>query len=207
MASRVLPPIIGLAGHAGTGKDTAAKFLAVLGYRPFSFSDALYTEVADAFGVPRHLLTTRETKETDTSLLALEHCGDAGFIAALLDADVINTMVDGYTVSRSPRWIMQRWGTEYRRRQDPDYWIKRAADIYRRRGPLMANTSTRFENEAAWIRAGGGVIFRLQRDAAGCAAHSSERDLPAALVDAEVDNNGSLDDLFKHLQAALATLA
>jgi dephospho-CoA kinase len=57
--------IIGLAGKAGTGKDTIADYLVrKYGFVKFAFSDALYQEVQDAFGLEdQDLLRNRDTKE------------------------------------------------------------------------------------------------------------------------------------------------
>ncbi|HET7674766.1 MAG TPA: hypothetical protein VFL54_04525 [Gammaproteobacteria bacterium] len=198
-----LPPLIGFAGVAGAGKDTAAKFLGVYGYRPFSFSDALYREVADAFSVTMESLYYRALKDAPQLELALARCRDDGFICALLEAGEIATQPAEYEKPRSPRWILQRWGTEYRRKQNPQYWIERVAEDYRRRGPLMANTSVRFQNEAEWILSERGLIFRILNDSAGCEAHVSENRLPDEMIAGEIDNNGTFEELFENIQIAL----
>ena len=68
--------LIGLAGHAGSGKDSVADYLVSrYGFVKSSFSDALYREVAAAFGLPdESLLRDRATKEVPTELLAAKKC-------------------------------------------------------------------------------------------------------------------------------------
>ena len=52
--------LIALCGAAGAGKDTVADMLPA---RKLAFADALYREVAEAWGVEQHVLRCRETKE------------------------------------------------------------------------------------------------------------------------------------------------
>jgi len=122
--------VIGLHGPARAGKDTIADYL-VANYRfiKFAFSDALYREVAAAYSLPdESLLRGDGTKESSTERLSLNYCVDGGFrdVArhALLEAH--QGLVFPQTVGLSPRWVLQHWGTEYRRASDPDYWTKQA---------------------------------------------------------------------------------
>lgn len=62
------------------------------------------------------------------------------------------------------RWILQHYGTEYRRAADPDYWVKKAhqalLDLYLEDEPgthLVVITDVRFGNEADLVRYWGGL--------------------------------------------------
>lgn len=178
------PIIIALTGLAGAGKDTVADTLVThAGFTKIAFADALRSEVAEAFGLGDRygILSDRAGKEQPHNLLALVRCGYgdlaasefvqcmAGAAATLDDPDLDYTaLVDA---PRSPRQIMQLWGTEYRRAQDPDYWTTQARA---RIGQLMVAgeregytriviTDCRFDNEAATVRALGGTLWQVVR--------------------------------------------
>ena len=62
------------------------------------------------------------------------------------------------------RRLLQWWGTEFRRAQDQDFWVKKAEVFAFRamsRGQAPVFTDVRFPNEAEMIRKNGGVIVRI----------------------------------------------
>jgi hypothetical protein len=207
--------LLGLAGAAGSGKDAVADYLGRrYGFIKFSFSDALYREVAAAFGLPDDsLLRDRETKEVPSELLALEFCTDDEFVRVVqrFPGEPV-TITDPI----SPRQILQWWGTEYRRAQDPDYWIAQAEQWLVRvheitrypehRPQLFVNTSVRFPNEHAWIKELEGNVWHLRRDAAApVAGHVSETPLPVLDGEREIFNNYTLDYLYKGVDQLLTS--
>lgn len=165
--------IIALTGSAGTGKDTAADILVThCGFTKLAFADALRAEVQAAFNVPPELLTRRDLKEMHTAALALVECTDMGFLGALarrlisLDSGVGRAWL---TQPHSPRQILQWWGTEYRRAQRINYWLDLLRDRIHQLHALDGRTrfviaGARFENEAALVRAMGGVVWQITRD-------------------------------------------
>mgnify|MGYP002132648988 FL=1 len=164
--------IIALTGLAGTGKDTAADILAThCGFTKLAFADALRAEVQAAYNVPAELLTRRDLKEMPTAALALVECTDMGFIGALARCAAGEGNLVGkawFCEQRSPREIMQLWGTEYRRAQRVNYWLELLRDRIRQLHALDGRsrfviTDCRFENEAAMIRAMGGVVWQITR--------------------------------------------
>lgn len=209
---------IGLAGAAGSGKSSVAEYLVErYGFVHFSFSDALYREVAEAFGLENEdLLRDRTTKEVETPLLALGNCADDDF----------NFLVQGLfapedhcdTTPHSPRQILQWWGTNYRRAQDPDYWIKKAEDwiwkVFQAapypelRPQLFVCSSVRFENEREWIKDPNGSIWHLRRfNAAPVHAHESENELPVLDDERVIYNNYTLDYLHRGVDQLLSSSA
>jgi len=206
-SSRTLPPslLLGFAGHAGSGKDTCAQILAAYGFRSIAFADALRGEVAEAWRIDARMLSDRETKEWDIPALAIANCADTAFVRQM--------QLCGHDLQapRSPRFIMQRWGTEYRRAQDGDYWVKlvvRWAGCMRGAGwHQLAITDVRFRNEMAAVRSLGGHVLRVHRpDAQPLAADTGEHvsealplieDLPI------VHNDGDLGHLESELVRVL----
>ena len=180
--------LIALCGAAGAGKDTVADMLPA---RKLAFADALYREVAEAWGVEQHVLRCREAKETPTGELALFRCADDSFV-------VDSHFGDHWGIARSPRQILQWWG-DYRRAQDPDYFVNATAQhIANGLGPLVI-TDVRFPNEAALVRQLGGQLWQIRRPGyeAGGTGHASDTDGREFRPDVVLENFGNLDDLHR----------
>jgi hypothetical protein len=182
--------VVGLIGLKGAGKDTAAGFLKRLGYQRVAFADKLYLEVANTFSVSLELLQRRETKETPLEVLALKNCRDLRFVAVCRKLDPNGTNDEFLSKWRSPRQILQWWGTEYRRKIDKDsYWLDQVrAIIEANPNTNFVITDVRFANEAKFVEEIGGTLVRirrpsleeaaaLEREANGTFAHASETDL------------------------------
>ena len=210
--------LIGLLGVKGAGKDTAATLLVQrLGFIRVGFADALYREVAQAFGVTVEFLSRRETKEMALPELALARCADADFVALVTDTQ-------GIGAPRSPRWILQVWGTEYRRKGAKgwdSYWLDQvAALIDANPGKRFVVTDVRFSNEATFVEQRNGLLLRIRRltleaaeaqaRAAGdpTALHPSATQLLERAVGAEALNEeGDPESLLRALTAILPELA
>ena len=201
--------LLGLAGHAGSGKDTVASYLVErYGFVSFSFSDALYREVAEAFSLPDDsLLRDRETKEVPSEHLALVNCLEDEFIGVAVQ-HISHASHHLHDMPLSPRRVLQLWGTEYRRAQNPAYWVEQADQfIYQMThfGPYaelrpanFVNTSVRFPNEREWIRryAPFGSVWHLHRDTiAPVNPHTSETPLPVLPGEREIWNNYTIEYL------------
>ena len=187
--------LIALCGAAGAGKDTVADMLPA---RKLAFADALYREVAEAWGVEQHVLRCRETKEVPTEWLCIMDCEDEGFTDFVFD--------EMGSVPRSPRQILQWWG-DYRRAQDPDYFV--AATQYSLShkvlfGHSVVITDVRFPNEAAIVRQLGGQLWQIRRPGyeAGGTGHASDTAGDEFGPDLVVTNGGSLEDLRAAVLAA-----
>lgn len=64
------------------------------------------------------------------------------------------------------RWVklLQYWGTDYRRRQNPFYWINKLKEKIELESPTVALVSdVRFKNELFFILSTGGYVARLER--------------------------------------------
>lgn len=198
--------IIGLAGPAGSGKDTVADLLRTHGrFNKHAFADLLRTEVCDAFGIEPLLLSHRPSKEEPHKALALIRCKDQAFHGALICGaayGAFNGTVDEFMhLPRSPRQIMQWWGTEYRRSVHNDYWTGAVvANVNYGCKNYLSNhviTDVRFENEAQAVRNMGGVIWQVKRpDLNVDTTHSSESDGSQFAPDAIINNSHDI----RHLQ-------
>lgn len=183
------PIIIALCGLAGAGKDTVADTLVThAGFRKIAFADALRLEVAGAFrlGDRIGILSDRATKEQPTQALCLLDCADHDFVQCAIDVHFTDDpgQTPGYYLlsPRSPRQIMQWWGTEYRRSSSENYWSTKVAR------QIIAGieagcdrwviTDCRFANEARAIRAIGGELWQVLRPNLPCVegGHASAND-------------------------------
>ena len=166
--------IIGLAGLAGSGKNTVADILCELmpGTRQIAFADPLRRIAADLWDIHPHLMADPELKEIRIPEWGL-----------------------------SPRQILQRLGTEVGRQIHPETWtryVERQINTYSYDGWII--TDVRFPNEVALIDKLGGEVWWIEREGAGSqsgAGHSSET-LAARMaddLDRRIDNSGTLMDL------------
>lgn len=176
--------LIGLAGPAGVGKDTAAEFIADAGLMRYAFAGPI--------------------KE---ALAAM------GFSRSIYDQDgVKDEPIPDFGVSY--RKLAQHLGTEFGRAILPDFWLRIAERTYRNldvssdypwRGMVVSDV--RFENEAAWIRREGLLIHIVGPSrrpiAADGATHSSEAGIERLPGDVIVTNTGSLTFMFGQLEQAV----
>lgn len=182
--------VVGLVGLRGSGKDTAAQFLVDLGWRRIAFADALYIEVAEAFGVTVEFLQRRETKETPQPELALVKCQDQMFVGRFLAHEDAKAFEAGATLDpveqllkpRSPREILQVWGTEYRREMCGDeYWRAKVRTLVKAHPEVnFVIPDVRFPDEGVLVETDlGGELGRISRPGLGGAddkalLHASE---------------------------------
>lgn len=165
--------IIGLSGHAGAGKDSVGRILVDQGYVRVSLADgvreAVYRLNPECNSVPvRNIVDL------------------FGWEKAKREAPAI-------------RELLQVMGSEVGRAMfGNDCWIKRAD----RKIEALPNTAKvvitdiRFPNEALWVRKMGGAVVNVVRPGIKAVNdHASEVALPDNLIDATLDNDGTLDDL------------
>ncbi|MCP1487967.1 hypothetical protein J3D48_004280 [Pseudomonas fluorescens] len=179
------PLLIGLAGLARSGKDTAAQHLVNHhGFQAYAFADPL--------------------RDGLMHILNLSPC----------DFEGEQKEQQLPWLGRSPRQLMQSLGTEWGRNNvHPEFWLLLAAqnlDLLARthdnaRGFVVSDI--RFENEAEFIRKRGGRVIHLQRHGAQHVnPHISENGIEIQPRDIVITNNGSIDDLQKHLSVTLTLL-
>lgn len=170
--------IIGLTGPAGSGKDAVRAALeAQLGFTGFAFADPIRSMLRD-------LLT------------------GAGLDTAHMDDRALKeTIIPALGVSY--RHLAQTLGTEWGRSLRDDFWLRLAgaymADLMDQLAPAdhkFVISDVRFANEAAWVRARGGVIWRVYRPGLPCVrTHVSESEMDEINPDFVIRNVGTLEDL------------
>lgn len=198
--------ILGFAGKAASGKTTAAKYLQDLlpeRIEILPMARVLREEVeefvrkAGAEDNVKLIYGDQDDKvrvfyvDTGLACQACDRWDD--FIA--MNGDIQDC--EGRT-SVTVRRVLQWWGTEYRRAQDPDYWTKAWA---KKVNQLDLNhlhvlvDDVRFVNELEVIRQNGGRFIRIVRPGFdGANNHSSENSLDDYQDwDIVIDNNGSLE--------------
>jgi hypothetical protein len=200
--------VIGLTGHPGSGKDSCAQVLTSHYFQSVAFADALRLEVARAWRVDVRMLTDRVTKEVPLPAFDIGVCNEPDFLRWAMQQR--HCLLQ----PRSARWVLQHWGTDFRRVfcEDPDYWVRQVERWVLRMTGLgrlyFVITDVRMPNEAALVRRLGGKLVRVHRPdlppmAADTAGHSSEAH-GALEVDAVIHNDGSLEALEAEVLRVLA---
>lgn len=197
------PTLIGLTGLAGSGKDTVAALLFMLGYQRYAFGDEVRREVAD-------IIERAQLKAAANFPLGIpEEWRLSSFDVLMYSSieEIWEKPTPGYM-----RQILQRHGSEYRRAQDPDYWVKQFSERYDLfhlglgNDARMVVTDVRFLNEADKIHQLGGVVWRITRPGTEQMNHISEIEQNQIEVDAELVNDGSMLDLAEKVRGLLLLL-
>jgi hypothetical protein len=180
--------LIGLGNRARQGKDTAAE--AILDHydrlnercRPhsyqrvwrgvnvgvFKFATALYQEVNEFLvsDTGKRWLARENRRETFAHILNLPEW---------VQPDPNPEVSELAPYGKHPK-LLQWWGTEFRRAQDPDYWVKKLFASISSNLDIALVTDVRFPNEAAGIKQRGGYnvkVTRIQED--GTQYHATDR--------------------------------
>jgi len=182
------PTILGLAGAAGSGKDTAADYLCThYGFVRCAFADGLKAMLE----------------------ALLEHVGgDHAHLHEPARKQWPIPQLDGHTA----RHLMQTLGTEWGRDiLGRDFWVHA---LERHMGLTAGHpvhdriviTDVRFDNEAAAVHRHSGHVLRLVgRSAGGVPAHASEQQVGSLHCDIEIHNRGSIAGLHDLLDGTMDT--
>lgn len=196
--------ILGLSGPAGCGKDTVADLLvAHAGFTKLAFAAPLKSEVACAFEIDSLYLSRRETKEHPMSCLALRRCLASGFVARMFMVFALQGQTLDLDAPRSPRQIMQWWGTDYRRYQRQGYWVQQTNSrisylLKQRLAQRIVVSDVRFADEADLVRTTlGGQLWQIERDGVELAqgSHVSETTGAAFRPDLILNNSQGIGHL------------
>ena len=199
-----LTPAIAFGGDAYCGKDTAANFLVKeYGYKRLAFGDPLKVEAFDQLFSPDQdfIVFMHRNRQMEDAYRAC-HRETGAYVPALSTrAEKIDWINENKVVLRK---YLQLYGTEYRRRQDPDYWVNLAASQCHP-GERYVFTDYRFENEGLLALALGGfrcIVRRPGLKKQGVEGHDSEK---SELLPREVDIwNTSTLEILRRFVLALA---
>jgi hypothetical protein len=198
--------IIGVCGFIGSGKDTVADYLVNFHeFRRDSFAATLKDAVAAVFGWDRELLEgrTKQAREWREQV-------DPWWAERLNMPDL------------TPRWVLQYWGTEVCRKSfADDIWIASLEHKLQASGDSIVISDCRFPNEIKSIRRAGGQVVWVKRGELpiwyhlaveanqgdlnsqkmldNIGVHVSETAWVGTDFDAVVDNNGTIEDLYKQI--------
>ena len=204
--------IIGFVGFIGSGKDTAADYLVNFhGFRRDSFANTLKDAVANVFGWDRVLLEGRTTEAREWREQIDPWWADR------LDMPDL-----------TPRLMLQLWGTEVCRNGfHDDIWIASLENKMRKTSDNIVISDVRFPNEILAIKNAGGQVVRVVRGAdpewyqdawnmnqgptnmrwsiskmrmEQRKIHASETAWIGKGIDLEIDNNGTIDQLFAQIK-------
>lgn len=104
----------------------------------------------------------------------------------------------------TPRHIMQTLGTDWGRRMvHSDIWTNAWRAQVRGVAGAVVVDDVRFPNEAAAIRAEGGILWRVVRPGQSVAEHVSERMLREISTDETLVNDVNLPDLIEKVEHTL----
>jgi hypothetical protein len=205
--------IIGFVGFIGSGKDTAADYLVNFHeFRRDSFANTLKDAVSAVFGWDRTLVEGRTKEAREWREQVDEWWAERLGMPHL-----------------TPRWVLQYWGTDLCRKNfNDDIWIASLENKMRKTKDNIVISDVRFPNEIKAIHNAGGIVVRVRRgedpvwynDAVSVnrgpdgnttwatskrrmdklGIHASETAWVGGSIDFEVDNNGSIDDLFQQIK-------
>lgn len=157
--------VLGIAGKAGSGKDTCAHFFELRGFTRYAFADPLKRAINPLFGWDyRH-----------------------GF-------GELKEEVDPFW-GVSPRYVYQTFGTDWARefvRQD--FWIRVAEKRLKYKDRVVI-PDVRFDDEANWVREHGAMLYLHRTAVPKIDEHKSEDGIAVAPEDHIIFNNGTFTEL------------
>lgn len=189
--------LIGLCGYAGSGKDAAAAFLTGL---PDGHPDGPWERVAFADAVRAGLLALDPSVAVRQVEVDNDNDGEPSidFVPVRLSEYIeICGGWDEAKKSAEVRRLLQRYGTEAGREiHGADCWVSIVENKSIYVGCRVVITDVRFQNELDMIRRRGGIIVRISRPGIGPKNdHVSERLVGEITADADIVNDGGLDEL------------
>ena len=185
--------IVGFLGSKHVGKDTAGSYLIEkFEYKRYAFGDPVKQICKNMFNLSEDQLNNPRAKETIDPRWGI-----------------------------SPRTMFQRIGTEFGQvglyKLFPELkkvvpyrklWVKLFEDWVKKNSTddKIVITDIRFQHELISIKENGGIIIKVNRDTDLNDDHISEREfkyIDKSLIDYEIDNNYTVDDLYSQLDTII----
>lgn len=172
--------IVGLTGKMGSGKTTVADHLVSRGFTKVNFKDGLVEEMKRVFP---NLLNEIQYEYRDK-----------------------HYTIDDLFLFKPPlmRALMQNYGTEVRRGDNPNYWVDKWMEKVREvisSGGRVVTDDVRFLNEAKALKDYDGFIIKIERtDITDTGTHTSEIEMNSIKPDYVVSvNKGEHEILYKKI--------
>jgi len=186
--------VIGFCGFARSGKNTAADYLVrEYGFTLIAFADPM----REFLYAMNPIVAAVANSATTTKYVRVQ--------------DVINEVGwDGYKATpygQEIRELLQREGTNAGRKVLGDtVWMDEIMKRIRRAKGHVVISDVRFEDECDFIRNLGGEVIRVNRPGiTSVNDHISDRRLPDASVDFEVENDDTIEALELKIEAILSS--
>lgn len=199
--------IIGIAGKAGSGKDTFADFLLedlknkgvkvskynlALPIKAF-INELMRWDDRHAYGELKEIVVEVEAssfKEFKEVFDKIFPNLDVTYNNLRYMWGILDTLLANKNDNVSPRMMYQWFGTECMRQVvHDDIWLRLIPNV---KGEVILIPDIRFPNEATYLRDKGSLIHVKREGVSEVAEHISEQGVPFMEGDITIDNNGSL---------------
>lgn len=175
--------IVGLCGYKGTGKSTAADYLEKeYGFKRVNFKDGLIAELKQNFPI---------------------------LLEALKKYHCFSSVEDLFSIKPElMRALMQEYGTDVRRHDDENYWVKQWLAKIEEVGGNIVTDDVRFFNELTAVQQLDGVLIRITRpDVTTGGEHQSEKEQESFEADFLIEGvPGSHREIFKQIDSIIQTI-
>lgn len=199
--------IVGIAGKAASGKTTAAHFMAAHlqgEVKIIPMAQVLRDEVElflRSIGAEDYVPLVYGCQDDKVKVFYIDaqRAAEACPKWPLFITEHADIQNQSDQTAVTVRRVLQWWGTEYRRTEDPDYWTKawtKKVESFDLENIHILIDDVRFMNELDTVRAENGLIIKIERPGFnGAGNHASETSLDAYTDwNRVVVNDGSLDD-------------
>lgn len=203
--------LIGVNGKVRSGKDTIAKYLVEkYGFRQEAFAAPL-KEAALALDPFILIPASLPEKMSESSKMLLIYALTES--PSVMRLSELVTLIGWEDAKEIPdvRRTLQRMGTEVGRNLIGEtIWVDMALWPYGRSNRSdVVFSDVRFDNEAEGILLKGGMVLRVVRDIQRdeeADNHPSEKGISDKAVSKTIENNGTLEDLYREIDAIMGLL-
>ncbi len=162
--------IIGLGHKAGVGKSTVAEIISKnFGFKRFSFSPLIQEEIKEGYQkygyvyqviYPNLFIINNETFQL--SYTQFDQIVRATVKLQQNHPSAVQRIGTSvlYVTYVEDKTLLQIWGTDYRRKQNPNYWIEKFEAIYDPQENYVIE-NIRFLNEAEMVKKYGGIVAKV----------------------------------------------
>lgn len=185
--------LIGIVGHAGVGKDTAARYLnSKYDFTQIAFADPLKRACAAAFNISYLNFHDPRLKEEVDPYWGVSPRQVAQFVGTEMFRETVEKLIPGI---------------------GSDFWVRRAEqEIQLNDLDKVVISDVRFQNEVDWILKSGGSILEIKRfghhGTVGIKNHASENlsSLNLGVTSYVIYNDDTLSVLYRKLDEFVNTL-